>query len=213
MAEEQSLRQLLASFTVEIDKAGELAKGNSAVDTLKKKLEELTAAAKPAGDAVAAAFDKVGIARTNAALAAPGGAGLPGKTPGLLASLRAKASAGAASFKEGFRESSGLSGTISGVATLRNGILALGAGAAVHALTGLVDRIGDISESAARLGVSVEEFQRLDVLAKQNGTSVGALGTAFRTLANAAVDPTKETAAAFAKLDISTKDAAGGWVR
>jgi hypothetical protein len=202
---------LLASFVVEVDKAGELVKGNSAVDALKKKLEELTAAAKPTGDAVAAAFDKIGVARANATLSAPRGAGLPGKTPGLLDSLRAKAGAGVASFKEGFRESSGLSGAIGGLATLRNGILALGAGAAVHALTGLVDRIGDISESAARLGVTVEEFQRLDVLAKQNDTSVGALGTAFRALANAAVDPTKETAAAFAKLDISTKDAAGGF--
>lgn len=246
MAEgDTTLRQLLASFVVEVDKAGNLAKGNTAVDGLKRKLEELTAAAAPAGKALDSVWEKVArnasasvaaMKAVDAARALSGGgsgdgfaaAGLAarernapqlGPTRGTLDAYRGTFGGRinrtllpiSEPFRAGFKESSGLSGAIGGLATLRNGILALGAGAAVHALTGLVDRIGDISESAARLGVTVEEFQRLDVLAKQNGTSVGALGTAFRTLANAAVDPTKETAAAFAKLDISTKDAAGGF--
>jgi hypothetical protein len=52
-------------------------------------------------------------------------------------------------------------------------------------------------------------FQRLKVFADQNGTSVDSLGTAFRNLANAAVQPTKQSTAALAKLGVSAKDTNG----
>lgn len=209
---DESLRQLIASFVVEIDKAGELAKGNLAIDALKQRLQELTAEAPSAAKAVDAAFAKIGQAAGAAQgrINAPA-AGIAGAAPklGIGARIKQALAPAASSFSQGFKESSGLSGAISGVATLRNGILALGAGAAVHALTGLVDHIGDINESAMRLGVSIGDFQRLDVLAKQSGTSVGALGTAFRTLAGNAVNPTKDSTAAFAKLHVETKNADG----
>lgn len=199
-----ALRSLLAQFVVEVDKTGELGKGNTAVDALKLKLQELTASAAPASKAITDAFSKIGQTVATTRIAAPGITPPPagGGKGGRIASAFG-------AFKSGFNESSGLSGAIGGLATLRNGILALGAGAAVHALTGLVDHIGDINESAMRLGVSIGDFQRLDVLAKQSGTSVGALGTAFRTLAGNAVNPTKESAKAFAQLHVETKNADG----
>ncbi len=113
----------------------------------------------------------------------------------------------------GFRNSLNApgSGLIASLFTLQN---SLRAGAAVFgfgALKGLVDQIGSIGEEASRLGVTNAEFQRLDVLAKQNATSVGALGTAFKTLANNAVDPSKEAAEAFRELDVQVKDGTGAF--
>ena len=55
-----ALRQLLASFVVEVDKAGELAKGNAAIDALKERLVDLQEAAKPAAKAVNDAFAGIG---------------------------------------------------------------------------------------------------------------------------------------------------------
>jgi hypothetical protein len=100
-------------------------------------------------------------------------------------------------------------GLIGSLATVRNGLIGLGIGAAAHGVKRLVDGIGDISEGAQRLGVSTDEFQRLSVLARQNATDVGTLGTAFRTLATSAVDPSKESAEAFKQLGVSVKDGAG----
>ncbi len=59
MADDVSLRQLLASFVVEVDKAGELAKGNAAIDALKAKLEGATAVAPKLGKALDAVFSKM----------------------------------------------------------------------------------------------------------------------------------------------------------
>ena len=93
--------------------------------------------------------------------------------------------------------------------TVQNALGALAGGTVVRATLGLIDHIGGIGEAAAKLGVTTDEFQRLDVLAKQNATSVEALGGAFRVLARQAVDPSKDSAAAFKALGVSTKDAAG----
>lgn len=109
-----------------------------------------------------------------------------------------------ASLNGGFGGASG-GGLLKGLFTLQNSLAALAGGFAFHKLIGVIDEIGGIGEQAAKLGVTNAEFQRLDVLAKQNATSVQALGTAFRNLANAAVQPTKETTAAFAELGVQTK--------
>jgi hypothetical protein len=104
----------------------------------------------------------------------------------------------------------GSGGRLLGLFTdLRAGLLAFGAGAAVRFAAGLVDDIGNLGEAASKLGVATDELQRLDVLAKQNATSVEAIGTAFRTLAKNAADPTKDSAAAFKRLGVTTKTADG----
>lgn len=97
------------------------------------------------------------------------------------------------------------------VLSLRNAFLGFGALGAARGIAHIVDEVGSLGERAQKLGVGVEEFQRLDVLAKQNNTSVEALGGAFRALTNAATDPTKETTAAFKKLGIETKTGAGAF--
>jgi hypothetical protein len=102
-------------------------------------------------------------------------------------------------------------GLLKGLFSLQNSLAALAGGFALNSLVGIVDQIGGIGEQAAKLGVTNAEFQRLDVLAKQNATSVQALGTAFRNLANAAVQPTKETTAAFARLGVETRNSDGSF--
>jgi hypothetical protein len=125
--------------------------------------------------------------------------------------LRGKLASAVAQVKAGFNGGGSGSGggLIGSLATVRNGLIGLGIGAAAHGVKRLVDGIGDISEGAQRLGVTTDEFQRLSVLARQNATDVGTLGTAFRTLATNAVDPSKEASSAFEKLGISVKDGAG----
>jgi hypothetical protein len=179
----EALRQLLAEFVVTVDRAGELARGNQAVDALKLKLTELQAS-----------FGKIKAPAQQTAQT------LRGKIGGAIDAVRAGFNGGGGS---------GGQGLIASLATVRNGLLALGAGAAVHGVRRLVDNIGDVKDAAARLGVSTDDFQRLNLLATQSSTSVEGLGTAFRTLATLAVNPTKESAAAFAKLGVSTKGANG----
>lgn len=287
-----ALRELLASFVVEVDKAGELAKGNAAVEALKAKLTELQDAfrkvkapaeqtgkaledvfsraartAKQNIDAIAglSAFGSGRAANTGfgdafAGAAARADASRPQYGPtrdtlqahqraefvadanaGSLAqygptrdtlnaeraqmaaaeraaaayaqTLRGKLKGAVDAVRAGFAGGGGSGGSgpglIESLATVRNGFLALGAGAAVAGVRHLVDSIGDIREGAQRLGVSTDQFQRLGVLAQQSNTDVGALGTAFRNLSNAAVQPTKESRAAFAALGVSVKDSKG----
>jgi hypothetical protein len=257
----------LAEFQISVDKAGELAKGNAAVDGLKARLTELQAEfAKVKAPAAAAAKairealspdDHVRGAIASAAararnsdaiahLTGGGGAGGDGFLGAGLArqgpmagptrdtmnagraqmraaeqaaasyaqTLRGKLASAVATVRAGFNggaagAAGGGPGLIASLATVRNGMLALGVGAAAHAVKSVVDGIGDIREASQRLGVTTDTFQRLRVLAEQNGTSVQSLGTAFRTLANSAVQPTKESAAAFAALGVSAKDANG----
>jgi hypothetical protein len=283
-----ALRELLASFVIEVDKAGELAKGNAAIDALKERLTELQeqfkkvkAPAEGAGKAIEDVFARAAqTAKRNidsiAALSAFG-SGRAGATgfgdafaaaadraagampqyaptretlydhqraefvadahPGVQygptratmeagrAGMRAAEEAAAAyaktlrgrlagavqAVRDGFQGGgqSGGPGLIESLATVRNGFLALGAGAAVAGVKRLVDGIGSIGEGAQKLGVTNAQFQRLRVLAAQNDSSVEALGGAFRNLANAAAQPTKATTAAFAKLGVSTKDTNG----
>jgi hypothetical protein len=179
----EALRSLLAEFVVTVDRAGELAKGSAAVDALKLKLTELQTS-----------FAGVKAPAQQTAQT------LRGKLGGAIDAVRAGFNGGGGS---------GGQGLIASLATVRNGFLALGAGATVHAVKSLVDGIGSIGERASALGVTTDQFQRLDTLAKINNTSVEALGTAFRTLATSAVEPTKEAAEAFARLGVSVRGADG----
>lgn len=118
-----------------------------------------------------------------------------------------QAAAGAANLAAKLKPSSG--GLLAGLTSLRAGIAGLALGAGARFAKGFIDQVGGIGEAAAKLGVTTDEFQRLDVLAKQNATSVEALGTAFRNLGRVAGDPTKDSAAAFGALGVSTKDSNG----
>ncbi len=222
-----ALRELLASFTVEVDKAGELAKGNAAIDALHARLKQITEAAKPAAKAVRNVFAQADAARGKY-IQAQGAAALGTSTRGgdgfaALAGLKQAAAlresqAAAAAYattlrgrlgtaighvREGFNAPR--TGILSGLNAFRLGVAGFVGGAVARGIVHTVEGIGDIREQAARLGVTTDDFQRLDVLAKQNATSVETLGTAFRTLANGAVQPTKESTAAFAKLGVVTK--------
>jgi hypothetical protein len=249
----EALRSLLAEFVVNVDKAGELAKGNEAVTALKARLGELVAefakvkvpaqqAAKAAGDVFARAAQtaqrnlqaisasQLGGRADNSGFGALAGlANRPQQGPVLPAgvakmraaeqaaaayaqTLRGKLAGAVAQVRAGFNGgggSGGGPGLLASLTSVKAGLIGLGVGAAAHGVKRLVDGIGDIRESAQRLGVTTGTFQRLRVLAEQNGTSVGALGTAFRNLANSAVQPTKQSEAAFTKLGVSVKDAQG----
>lgn len=290
MAETDALRSLLASFVIEVDKAGELAKGNAAVDAMKQRLADLQAefakvrapAAKAASD-IESVFTRAAqtaaknLKAISAVAAFGGGQGGSGWGDALAAAAKGKShlatvqgmsgradnsnawgglgalrdgigpqmgptrdtlNAGRAQMAESERAAAAYALTLRGrlatavqhvrdgfaggpkaqgpglittLATARNAFLAFAGGTAVRGVMHLVDSIGDISESSARLGVTTDQFQRLRVVADQNGTSVEALGTAFRTLSNAAVQPTKETTKAFDTLGLSVKDADGNF--
>lgn len=229
-----ALRELLAVFEVRVDPEGNLEKGNRQVDALADKMRGLAQATRllgagaGGGGAVRGLLGAGGGASGGPlAMLGAGGGGLVqlrAGTAGLanLTQLWGQAFPAAAAtatssggrlqaMLNGFRNSLNApgSGVIASLFTLQN---TLRAGAAIYGfgqIKGLVDQIGGIGEEASRLGVTNAEFQRLDVLAKQNATSVGALGTAFRTLATNAVDPSKEAAEAFAKLDVQVKDGNG----
>lgn len=101
------------------------------------------------------------------------------------------------------------SGILKTLTSLHAGIAALAGGFAVRFVGGLVESIADIGDAAPRLGVTTDEFQRLSLLAEQSGTSIEALGPAFRVLGKNAVEPTKLSSEAFKLLNVSVKDAAG----
>lgn len=262
------LRSLLASFVIEVDKAGELAKGNAAIDALKGRLGDLQAElnkvrapAERAGKAIqqalsggfgatpglaaalqqtaqskaASLFGQFGAQQGVSDYASPIGPEKMGAQFGptretLNAARAATAEADAAAAKyattlrgrlgsavkavrDGFGRGGGGGGggpgLIERLQDFRTQFQLLAGSAAVVGVKRLVDGIGDISEGAQRLGVSTDQFQRLSILAGQNNTSVEALGTAFRNLSNAAVQPTKETEKSFRELGVSTKDASG----
>lgn len=98
---------------------------------------------------------------------------------------------------------------LDGLLSMRTAVIGLATGAAARFTLGLVENIGGIGEAAAKLGVTTDEMQRLDVLAKQNATSVEAIGTAFRTVAKNAVDPSQDAGAAFSGLGINTRQQDG----
>jgi hypothetical protein len=226
----EALRTLLAEFVIQVDSAGELAKGNAAVDALRRKLEGLQAAAAPAARAVNSVFARAG-ANVGQFLQAQGASSLGGRSSeggfaaaGAAAATR-KANEAAIAYSQTLKGrwasaiasakadlgkgGQGGGGFIASLFSLRNAFIAAGAGAALRGAVGLINHIGGIGEAAAKLGVSTDDFQRLGVLAAQNATSVEALGTAFRTLANGAVQPTKQSAAAFARLGVETRGAGG----
>jgi hypothetical protein len=224
-----ALRELLATFTVSVDPEGNLEKGNRQVDALADKMRGLAQATRllgagaGGGSAVRGLLGAGGGGAAGGPLAMLGGSGsaiqlakitdlwgqafpaAAGKALGVGGRIRG--------MLDGWRESLNTprGGLISSLFTMKNALAATGAGFAFMQVKALVDHIGGIGEEASRLGVTNAEFQRLDVLAKQNATSVGALGTAFKTLANNAVTPTDEATEAFAKLGVSVKDGNGAF--
>jgi hypothetical protein len=230
-----ALRELLATFQVSVDPEGNLEKGNRQVDALADKMRGLAQATRLLGAGAGGGGVVRGLLGAGGGAAggplAMLGAGTGGalqiraSADGLerLTSLWGQAFPAAAARAQGagsrigamlngWRESlnaPGKGGVIASLFTLQNGLAALAGQYAFGQIKGLVDQIGGIGEEASRLGVTNAEFQRLDVLAKQNATSVGALGTAFRTLATNAVDPSKEAAEAFSKLGVEAKDSTG----
>ena len=199
-----ALRQLIASFQIEVDPTGALAKGNRDVDALRGKLEALDAAAKPAAAAVGRAFEAA-RAKYVQRFQAPSDAGLgqfgPVR-PGIGDRLRGVGGAVGGGLR-GVGASA--ASAFKWVTSLHGALISLGASTAVRGLMQVVDHLGGIGEAAAKLGVSGSEFQRLDVLARQNATSVQALGTAFRTLATTAVNPTEESTEALRRLGVQVK--------
>src|SRR4051812_46254955 len=226
-----ALRELLASFVIEVDKAGELAKGNAAIDALKARLGDLQAEfnkvrapAERAGKAIQAAlqsgfgatpglaaaleqrtqqttsnlFGQFGAAQGAHDYSAPIGphplgpqfgptretlnAGRAAMAESEAAAakyaqtLRGKLATAVQAVKDGFNRGGGGGGgggpgLIERLGDFRTQVQLLRAAAAVAGIKRLVDGIGDIGEAAQRLGVTTDQFQRLDVLAKQNGTS------------------------------------------
>lgn len=124
---------------------------------------------------------------------------LRGRFGAALADARARA--------EGFKVSG--RGVLDFLGSVRGALLGLGAAGAVRGAFGLVQQVGSLGERAAKLGVGVDEFQRLQVLAEQNETSVESLGQAFRVLGKNAVDPTKDSTAAFRELGVELRGADG----
>lgn len=241
-----ALRQLLAEFVVEVDKAGALKRGNAEVEALKDRLHELQtimqtirAPAMKAAKTVQDVFARAAQAATTnlaaiqaATLGRGGGTGDQSGgffAAGRAATLRDQAKAADTLAKSlGTRLRTGLdrAGEAAsrmwdhltqkqdgkGGAGLKGLLVGLTVGATAAAgrfAKGFIDQVGGIGEAAAKLGVTTDEFQRLDVLAKQNATSVEALGTAFRNLGRVAGDPTKDSAAAFGALGVNTKDSNG----
>lgn len=201
----EALRQLLAEFQVRVDPEGNLKRGQADVDALKAKFEGLQDTLGKSGPLLRDASGRFlprGSVYNPTPVRAPDGGG------GGLTGYFNRAALAARGFGASLREAliGGPGGGLQGaLASVQSGLGALATGFAVHRFVALVDEIGGIGEQAAKLGVTNAEFQRLDVLAKQNATSVQALGTVFRTLANAAVQPTKETTAAFAALGVQVK--------
>jgi hypothetical protein len=230
-----ALRTLLAEFVIEVDKAGALQRGNAQIEALKDRLHEMQivarGAAKGLGDVFAKAnqnahlfirqgnaqalggrADNSGFAGLGALRAAQATKAADAAATAYATTLRGRLGTALSHVREGFNSGGGGSkgpGLIDSLLSFRTAALALGAGAVAGGVGRLVDHVGGIGEAAQKLGVSTDDFQRLDVLAKQNATSVGTLGTAFKTLANVATDPTKESTAAFERLGVSTRDASG----
>lgn len=98
------------------------------------------------------------------------------------------------------------------LATFKNGArvlqgfaAALAGSALVNFITDTVRAADDVGDLAARLGVTTDEFQRLQAIASDVGTSVGALQTGFRTLASNMKAGSKE----LASLGVATKNSDG----
>ena len=223
-----ALRQLLADFIVRVDEENALAKGQKDVDAFAASLRKLDNTAKQIGASVSTSLARALLPMAGAGgggqLLGPGGGGIagllgPGGSDPFAAfhNLGRGAGGGRSGIEFGFRDIDAGAQRIAGafgrafdaLTSFKTAMAAFAGGVVVSQIKALVDQIGGIGEEAARLGVTSAEFQRLDVLAQQNATSVSALGTAFRVLGNAAAQPTKETAEAFATLGITVKDASG----
>jgi hypothetical protein len=202
-----ALRQLLAQFVVQVDPDGALKKGEAQVDALKAKFQQLDQQVKRGIGAGAGSF---GPSQSGGLFARARQAYVDRFPPSPFAGLQDAAQGGLARMRGvGSSLRSSFSGALSAVTSLRAGIAGLVGGLVVRQVKHLVDEIGGIGEEAARLGVTNAEFQRLKVLAAQNATSVGALGTAFRTVGKAAVDGTDDAKAAFSALGVQTKNSDG----
>lgn len=246
----EPLRELLAVLDVQVDPAGNVARGSAAVDALQRKIESVSSrVGKTLGGQLSAGgglgwgrqmselFGGMGIRSSGpgagsgawgAALGAQIQRGVEANRATHAASeaaavyaqtLRGRLQPAVDAFRASFGSASsggGGGGFIGALRTgwqwatsLRTAMAGLGLAFAGARLAQVIDQVGGIGEAAAKLGVTTDEFQRLDVLARQNATDVGALGTAFRTLAKQAADPTKDSSEAFARLGVSVRGADG----
>lgn len=247
----ESLRQLVASFIVQVDPDGALKRGNAQVNALKGSLKSIDPVAKTTSlalssgfllaaasadrmtSSVAKAVASVKLLGTGAGggalarlfggggLASGGGPKLLGAGADPLAGWRDLLGAGGGgrkgpSFGQSVDASSAgigkaLGGALSAVTSLQAGLAALAGGVVGSQVKALIDSIGGIGEEAAKLGVTNAEFQRLDVLAKQNATSVQALGAAFQIMARNVTHPSEQARAALTELGVSVKDSNGAF--
>lgn len=182
-----ALRELLARFVVQVDPDGALKKGEAQVDALAQSLRKLDGA-----------FGKL-----NVGAFARLGAGASGGFRNPLAGIGAAVDASSLGIQRG------VGGFIKGIATLQNGLAALAGGFIGSQVKALIDDIGGIGESAAKLGVGNADFQRLSVLAEQNAVSVQALGASFQILSRNVVQPSEQAKAAIAELGVEVRNSDG----
>lgn len=82
--------------------------------------------------------------------------------------------------------------------------------AGATALTGAVNdlaQFGDeVDKSSQKLGVSAQFYQEWDAVLQHSGTSMDAMGTTFKTLANAVQDGSEDQIKAFEELGLSMED-------
>lgn len=80
--------------------------------------------------------------------------------------------------------------------------------AAVDAVAETAEYGDNIDKMSQKLGMSAESYQEWDFIMQHSGSDIDKMSTSMKKLAEAAVDPTAATTAAFKKLGISIEDAA-----
>jgi hypothetical protein len=97
--------------------------------------------------------------------------------------------------------------TVAGVASAFGAVLA--GHALVNFIRSTVKAADDVGDMAARLGLATDEFQILQAVADDAGTSMQAIQTAFRSLAAQLKDTGKGAGKEFNQLGVATKNADG----
>lgn len=193
------LREILASFTIEVDKEGNLLRGNASVDALKAKLEGIGAIGAKFGGAAAGGVGKltsyIGRFFTSAVHDAEHAVhGLHDAMHSLVRELPAP---------------------LQHLAHMLAGPLGVAGAAAfaVYELSHLAIEEAEAAKAvdahARMLGMSSDAYQVLGAFAKEAGTSVESVGVAVRTLSNAVINPTNETAQAFQRIGLRVEELKG----
>lgn len=80
--------------------------------------------------------------------------------------------------------------------------------AAVKTVTKTAEYGDQIDKASQKLGISSKAYQEWDAVLQHSGTSMGAMSSSFKTLANAAQDASADQAAAFERIGLSMQDVA-----